>query len=796
MANQPINLFGGFYRDPNLPWSSQDCLNFLVVPSESSGTRTGSQLREFGRKPFVQITKRVGEDVVDAGPIRGQRNVEGKLFVVAGTILFQISNTGVAIPYGTIPGVGRVSMTHNQRGNGNELKIVNGSAGYVFNTSTLLFQKITDEGYPGEVVTDFIDGYVAGVETQGRFWEHSELADALNYNTLDRYEAEGFPDRIVTLIVSHREVLVFGSDSIEPYVNTGGTTGTFERAANTVIEGGCAARFSPKKLDNSVFYLDDKRIVRRLEAYNPVRVSTGPIDAALWECAPNEIAAAYGMTLEWNSHKVYILTVPGRFSFAYDVWSKEWTRFSTNGQPHFAVTDLTLWNGLWVAGDSRSGKLYVLDWDYILDGHEELERELVSPCLAENQNPVTVNEVEFLFGPGGPVTVPVNFPDQPEGPSISGDAPEGSVGEDYSFSYTVTGGTGAKRVTLRSGTLPPGLTLSQTGVLSGAPTEYGSFSFVVRATDENGLFDDLADHIPVVLPMILSANFGVSSIYIIPSAGGVDWSAASINSSSDNKSGLLGIEGGRYFSNGLASVTPARYSDDGGHTWTNTVANVVMGIGMCYAEGRLLLGAHSSGMRVSIDRGETFSTSVYTAGRVVNLEYNSPVVCALEGGSQGANVYHSTDAGVTFGTSIPHGLNYTTGGMLGTDGVDFYLGAQIGGNPVLKKYTVGGVLSTETLPTLSAGFVIAFGANEDIKVFATNTGQICVNEGSGWELLTDAFAHACNQIFWNGAVFIAPTGASAAPGAMYTSSSGRTWTISPMAGAYTPNTVAQKAPDV
>jgi hypothetical protein len=518
MANQPINLFGGFYRDPNLPWSSQDCLNFLVVPTESAGTRTQSQLREFGRRPFVQIIKRVGEDVVDAGPIRGQRNVEGKLFVVAGTTLFQISNTGVAIPYGTVPGVGRVSMTHNQRGNGNELKIVNGSAGYVFNTSTLLFQKITDEGYPGEVVTDFIDGYVAGVETQGRFWEHSELADALNYNTLDRYEAEGFPDRIVTLIVSHREVLVFGNDSIEPYVNTGGTTGTFERAANTVIEGGCTARFSPKKLDNSVFYLDDKRIVRRLEAYNPVRVSTGPIDAALWECAPNEIAAAYGMTLEWNSHKVYILTVPGRFSFAYDVWSKEWTRLSTNGQPHFAVTDLTLWNGLWVAGDSRSGRLYVLDWDYILDGHEELERELVSPCLADNQNPVTVNEIEFLFGPGGPVTVPVNFPDQPIGPGINGAAPDATAGMAYTYAYTLTEGDAPiAGCDLFNSNLPSGWSVSTTGVLTGtAPLELATYTFSIRVRDTNGLFAVVTDTIAVTtaaaiaIPTLQTQLFGIN----------------------------------------------------------------------------------------------------------------------------------------------------------------------------------------------------------------------------------------------------------------------------------------------
>ena len=805
MQWQSIEIVSDEYADDNRHWSAQHCVNYLPVPAERPGTRSRWQLRQApGLKPLVRIIAEHGTPDVEAGPIRGMREVEGKLFVVAGTTLYQITSGLVAVPYGTIPGVGRVSMAHNQRGLGNELLIANGSAGYVFNTNTLILQKVTDEAYPGAFVAAYIDSYLAQVEPQGRYWFHSDLADALGYNSLDRYEAEGQPDRIITLHVSHREVLIFGRETIEPYVNdpSGDGTAPFQRASNTVIECGCSARFSAASLDNSVFFLDDKRIVRRLDGYTPVRISTQPIEQALAECTADQIASAFSFVWEDRGHKVYYLTVPGQFTFGYDVLSQRWHRRMTKGMDRWRLSDLVYWNGKWVGGDYQTGRIYELDWKYALDGQDpygnplEYVRRSGSGYLSANENRIRVDACALVCRVGGEVTIPVEFPEQPEGPTITGDAPGGSVGQSYSFSYTVSGGTGAKRVTLRSGTLPPGLALSQTGVLSGSPTEYGSFSFVIRATDENGLFDDLADQIPVVLPMILSANLGVSNTLIIPSSDGVDWSAPSISASPDNKYGLIGIEGGRYFGNGSASSTPARYSDDGGASWTNTVANVVMGMGMCYASGRLLLGNHTSGMLVSTDRGQTFTASAHTAGRVINLEYNSPIVCGLQGGTQGANVYHSTDAGVTFGTSIPHGLNYTTGGTLGTDGVDFYLGAQIGGNPALKKYTVGGVLSTETLPTLSAGFVIAFGANEDIKIFATNTGQICVNEGSGWELLTDTFAHACNQIYWNGAVFIAPTGASAAPGAMYTSQSGRTWTVSPMAGAYTPNTVAQQAPDV
>ncbi len=69
-------------------------------------------------------------------PIRGLRNVEGSLFIVASDKLYELGVNGVAIDRGTIPGVGRVSISHNQITGGNEVLIVNGSSGYVYNTVT------------------------------------------------------------------------------------------------------------------------------------------------------------------------------------------------------------------------------------------------------------------------------------------------------------------------------------------------------------------------------------------------------------------------------------------------------------------------------------------------------------------------------------------------------------------------------------------------------------------------------------------------------------------------------------
>ena len=64
--------------------------------------------------------------------------------------------------------------------------------------------------------------------------------------------------------------------------------------------------------------------------------------------------------------------------------------------------------------------------------------------------------------------------------------PAGTVGRAYSQTLTATGGTAPFTFSVSSGVLPPGLTLSSAGVISGTPTAAGAFSFTVEALDSNG----------------------------------------------------------------------------------------------------------------------------------------------------------------------------------------------------------------------------------------------------------------------------------------------------------------------
>ena len=71
--------------------------------------------------------------------------------------------------------------------------------------------------------------------------------------------------------------------------------------------------------------------------------------------------------------------------------------------------------------------------------------------------------------------------------SLSPDTlPDVAVGANYNQTVAATGGTAPNAFVIASGSLPPGITLSASGVLSGSPTQTGTYNFALRALDDLG----------------------------------------------------------------------------------------------------------------------------------------------------------------------------------------------------------------------------------------------------------------------------------------------------------------------
>lgn len=795
---RPINTVNGTYKDPNLAFSAQDALNVIPMMTEKSGTRTVSQYRQApGLKPFCRIGTNDGETVTYAGAGRGLRVVDGKMYAVAGRNLWQITSAGVSVNYGTIPGVGRVSMAHNQRGLGNELAIDNGQSRYVFNTQTQGLQKVTDESFPGSIKAVFIDGYIVFVEPQGRYWGHSDLSNALNYNIFDQYEAEGQPDRIVSAHESNRELLIFGQDTTEAYVNnpSGSGEAPFVRATNTVIKSGCSARDSVCDVGPYTVYLDQNRTVQVLNGYTPVPISTSVIDSALQACTKQQIANAYAFAVESEGFQIYYLTVPGKFTFGYDFKNREWHRRSSTGLDWWAVTDVVQWNGSWYALDSRRGDILELRWyDYPFDVQEELVREWVTGTISADQNPIFVNELEVLFGCGGQAYTTVDFPDQPIGPSIAGSPPGGTVGIAYGpYAFTVTPGDAPiARTIILSGSIPAGLTWNRnTATLSGTPTSTGLYTFTLRTFDTNGLFADLEVEVPVATVMMALYETSAAANDSWLTSSGADWSGSwTPNDDLQGRRFLLATDDS-FIAYGTTGYV-ARSSDFGA-TWSFSTGTAQSGIGgsrkgwYSPISGTILLPQGTGGTPTkSTDGGSSFSpVTAHTSNLIVAVELPG-VTRWISGNSYGNPFAKSEDDGATW-TEIGHPEDGVFSGEICGWASDqtAWIGGAIGSSPAIWETSGDGNYTLQVIPSLSGANIDGIGGGVidgvTYVVAWSNVGELIFRDpNSGdWSLADDQPDGIPDDVACNGAVIAMTINKDNIPdnqGSISTTTNGSSWT--------------------
>ena len=398
MKYTPLPLLGGFYADETRPWSVQDCLNWLPTQAEKSGTRTPLKLET---PPGLRQVLNVGTK-----PVRGTYNCEGRFFMVAGTTLYEVNTNFTTTNRGTIPGVGIVRFAHNQQSVGNQLLIVNGSAGYVFNTQTNTLTHVTDAGYPGAINAVFTDSYLVQIEPARRFAFNSAPADALNYNTLDRFTSEVSPDLLMSLAVVNNDLILFSARSTEFFYNSGNAEQPF-RTKRISMQRGCGGRYTVVNLDNTVYWLGDDGIFYVLNGYLPMRISTRPIEQSIeglnWD-------QCFSFTWESKGHKVAYWTFPDGTTWGYDVSSREWSRRASYGLNRWRPSSMTFWNGRWYAGDFQTGTLWDVDWDYMLEGTQDFISERTTGVLIDNQNLFLVPRLELLMQVGQEST-PMSNPD-------------------------------------------------------------------------------------------------------------------------------------------------------------------------------------------------------------------------------------------------------------------------------------------------------------------------------------------------------------------------------------------------
>ena len=325
------------------------------------------------------------------GSIRGSfRFSDNIAIVVSGANVYSVTKAAAATLVGTI------DLSSNPVGiasNGTTVMIVTGPTGYFYTPGTGVFARIIDMNFLGADSVGFLDGYFIFNRPGTGNFQISGLY-ATTFDGADIGTSEGSPDLLVALLVSHREVWLFNQGTTEVFFNSGNPDFPIERIQGAFIEQGCAAKYSPAKMDNTVFWLsaDDrgKGVVRKAVGYQDQRVSNHGVEYAIAKYA--DISDAIGYTYQQEGHSFYVLTFPSAgATWCYDSTADEWherayripatgelTRHRSNCHMAFAGKNLV--------GDFENGNVYVLDLDTFSDNGDLLPAIRQTPYVHANGN--------------------------------------------------------------------------------------------------------------------------------------------------------------------------------------------------------------------------------------------------------------------------------------------------------------------------------------------------------------------------------------------------------------------------
>jgi len=324
----------------------------------------GKEAAFLNRAPGLTLLATVG-----TGPIRGLWTFNGVGYVVSGLSLYSINSSYTATFLGTVSGTGPVSMADN----GTQLFIACNGPSYIYNSLTNVFVQITDPDFPGALTVGYLDGYFVFIQPNTQKLWVTALLEGTSVDPLDFASAEGSPDNLVSMIVDHREVWLYGTNSVEVWYDAGNADFPLQRIQGAYNEIGCAATFSVAKLDNGLFWLGaDARgqgIVYRANGYTGQRISTHAIEYAIAQYPIISDAVAY--TYQQEGHAFYVLTFPSaNATWVYDVSTQAWHERAafSNGQflRHRSNCQMAF-NSEIVVGDFANGNLYAFDLDIYAD---------------------------------------------------------------------------------------------------------------------------------------------------------------------------------------------------------------------------------------------------------------------------------------------------------------------------------------------------------------------------------------------------------------------------------------------
>jgi hypothetical protein len=263
----------------------------------------------------------------------------------------------------------RVSMVTNGDV-GSQVLISSGLGTHKLYVYDLIAETVTLLTPVGSVV-GFLNGYGLALDTTTSTLQWSAVEDFSTWDPLDVAQRNDAPDKWVTMLVHHKEVWLFGSETTSVYYNAESDP-AFQPISSVFIQCGIMAPETAKVADGAPMWLgktfNGTGAVYRAEGYTPKRVSTFAIEYFLSQLGNSDLSNAYADVFQLSGHTFYKLSFPGpqtapQTTFVYDVTMGLWCEEGEwNGQVY---TGLSTWGQAYITPNNwtlsrTSGKVFAL----------------------------------------------------------------------------------------------------------------------------------------------------------------------------------------------------------------------------------------------------------------------------------------------------------------------------------------------------------------------------------------------------------------------------------------------------
>jgi hypothetical protein len=369
-----------------------------------------------GEDPVFTLTQAPGLTLkVDAvHTIRGSYATDTRRFIVAGPSFYERDSAGGLTLRGTLTGSSLDSYVAMKHGR-DQLVLVDGTNGYVFNMDANTFGQITDPDWRGSEWVDEIDGYFVFSDPGTDQFYISQIDDGSSLDALDFSSADAQPDDIVTFRVLKRELYIFGTRSTEVWIDSGGTDFPLARYNSTPIDIGCVGRRAVIKAADSLIFIGaterGQGIVYMMQGHLPRRISNRAIEELLAQST--DLSAATMWSYQVDGAEFVGINAPGLettlvWDAAADQWHERAELVAGELEP-LRMADVTYFNGAHYATGGTCD--YLVDKTVNTIDGDPMIRERTWPHMkSPSAEPMNFRSVELMCttGQGGNVTLEVS----------------------------------------------------------------------------------------------------------------------------------------------------------------------------------------------------------------------------------------------------------------------------------------------------------------------------------------------------------------------------------------------------